>query len=25
VADNTKAASAEMLDKFPLYPGLELT
>ncbi|GAB2483340.1 glycine hydroxymethyltransferase [Luteococcus sediminum] len=24
VADRTKAASAEMLDKFPLYPGLEL-
>ncbi len=25
VAERTKAASAEMLDKFPLYPGLELT
>jgi glycine hydroxymethyltransferase len=25
VADRTKAASAEMLDKYPLYPGLELT
>src|SRR6476660_3719791 len=25
VADRTKAASAEMLDKHPLYPGLELT
>ncbi|MDF9715323.1 glycine hydroxymethyltransferase [Nocardioides sp. ChNu-99] len=25
VADRTKAASAEMLDKFPLYPGLELS
>ena len=25
VADRTKAQSAEMLDKFPLYPGLELT
>ncbi len=25
VADKTKAASAEMLDKHPLYPGLELT
>ena len=24
-ADRTKAASAEMLDRFPLYPGLELT
>jgi glycine hydroxymethyltransferase len=24
VADRTKAASAEMLDAFPLYPGLEL-
>ncbi len=24
VADRTKAASAEMLDKHPLYPGLEL-
>jgi glycine hydroxymethyltransferase len=24
VADRTKAASAEMLDKYPLYPGLEL-
>jgi glycine hydroxymethyltransferase len=24
VADKTKAASAEMLDKFPLYPGLVL-
>ena len=24
VADKTKAASAEMLDKYPLYPGLEL-
>ncbi len=24
VADRTKAASAEMLDRFPLYPGLEL-
>ena len=25
VADRVKAASAEMLDKHPLYPGLELT
>jgi glycine hydroxymethyltransferase len=25
VAERTRAASAEMLDKFPLYPGLELT
>jgi glycine hydroxymethyltransferase len=25
VADKTKAASAEMLDKHPLYPGLELS
>ena len=25
VADRTKAASAEMLDKYPLYPGLELS
>jgi glycine hydroxymethyltransferase len=25
VADRVKAASAEMLDKYPLYPGLELT
>jgi glycine hydroxymethyltransferase len=25
VADRTKAASAEMLDKHPLYPGLELS
>jgi glycine hydroxymethyltransferase len=25
VADKVKAASAEMLDKHPLYPGLELT
>ena len=25
VADRTKAASGEMLDKHPLYPGLELT
>ena len=25
VAERTKAASAEMLDKYPLYPGLELT
>ncbi len=25
VADRTRAASAEMLDKHPLYPGLELT
>jgi glycine hydroxymethyltransferase len=25
VADRTHAASAEMLDKFPLYPGLELS
>jgi glycine hydroxymethyltransferase len=25
VADRTKAASAELLDKHPLYPGLELT
>ena len=25
VADRTKAASAEMLDRHPLYPGLELT
>jgi glycine hydroxymethyltransferase len=25
VADRTKAASAEMLDKHPLYPGLQLT
>jgi glycine hydroxymethyltransferase len=25
VAERTKAASAEMLDKFPLYPGLELS
>jgi glycine hydroxymethyltransferase len=25
VADRTKAASAEMLDKHPLYPGLTLT
>jgi glycine hydroxymethyltransferase len=25
VAARTKAASAEMLDKHPLYPGLELT
>ena len=24
VADRTKAASAELLDKHPLYPGLEL-
>ena len=24
VADKTKAASAEMLDKYPLYPGLNL-
>jgi glycine hydroxymethyltransferase len=24
VADKTKSASAEMLDKFPLYPGLNL-
>jgi len=24
VADRTKAASAEMLDKHPLYPGLDL-
>jgi len=24
VAERTKAASAEMLDKYPLYPGLEL-
>ena len=24
VADKTKAASAEMLEKFPLYPGLVL-
>ncbi|HLT61628.1 MAG TPA: glycine hydroxymethyltransferase [Microlunatus sp.] len=24
VADRTRAASAELLDKFPLYPGLEL-
>ncbi len=25
VADKTKAASAELLDKYPLYPGLELS
>ena len=25
VADRTKAASAELLDKHPLYPGLELS
>jgi glycine hydroxymethyltransferase len=25
VAERTKAASAEMLDKFPLYPGLDLS
>jgi glycine hydroxymethyltransferase len=25
VAERTKAASAEMLDRHPLYPGLELT
>jgi glycine hydroxymethyltransferase len=25
VADKTKAASAEMLDRHPLYPGLELS
>ena len=25
VADKVKAASAEMLDRHPLYPGLELT
>ena len=25
VADRTKDASAEMLDKHPLYPGLELS
>ncbi len=25
IADRTKAASAEMLDKYPLYPGLELS
>ena len=25
VADRTKAASAELLDKYPLYPGLTLT
>jgi glycine hydroxymethyltransferase len=25
VADKVKSASAEMLDKFPLYPGLELS
>jgi glycine hydroxymethyltransferase len=25
IAERTKAASAEMLDKYPLYPGLELT
>ena len=25
VAERTKSASAEMLDKYPLYPGLELT
>jgi glycine hydroxymethyltransferase len=24
VAERTKAASAEMLDKHPLYPGLDL-
>ena len=24
VADRTRAASAEMLDKHPLYPGLDL-
>ena len=24
IAERTKAASAEMLDKFPLYPGLDL-
>jgi len=25
VADRTRAASADMLHKYPLYPGLELT
>ncbi len=25
VAERTKAASAELLDKHPLYPGLELS
>jgi len=25
VADKVKAASGEMLDKHPLYPGLELS